>query len=134
RPGPALIRAERHRASSPLETGEPGEPWTDEERTDGLTVYSAQHQVCARLERGYSVAHGHADLAHVEQRVVVFGVANGHRVVRRDTEIAQRLIESRSLGDAGRQHHERSAVAHDLAFEAQAVDRARHELIVNRVR
>ena len=61
-------------------------------------------------QRGAAPFDRDADLARVEQIVVVFRVADADGVVNRDPQREQRLTEACGLADRLRQHHQAAAI------------------------
>jgi hypothetical protein len=68
--------------------------------------------------------------ACLQERVVVFGIADRHHVVRREAEVLTRRFQAAGFVDAWRQHHDRSLVEHDLQLNSVFTDRLENELFV----
>jgi hypothetical protein len=127
------VAAELDAAAAQLDTGEVVREHAAQEARDAGRPALADDHVGARLERVDGVGDRDADLAGLEQRVVVLGVADADDVVVRDAQIAERLEQPGALRHAGGQHHERLAVADDLQLEPGARDLLEHDLGVARV-
>ena len=71
------------------------------------------------LERRAAPLHGSADLGQLQQRVIVFGVADRHGVPRRQAEHVERGVQPGGLADALRQRHHAAAVEqqHERQFQ-----------------
>ncbi|HUF70813.1 MAG TPA: hypothetical protein VMM79_19345 [Longimicrobiales bacterium] len=105
-----------------------------QETCDASAVRFGQHEVGVSAQGGDGIGHGDADLAGIEQSVVVLGVADADCAVARDTEIAQDVDEAGPLGDTGRCDHQSLAVAHDLTVESETRHLFENDVIVVGVR
>ena len=83
-----------------------------------------------RAEGVDRVGDGHPDLAGIQQAVVVLGVADADRVVRRQAQLAERLEQAGALGHPGRQDHQLAPVADELAVQAELADHLQHGRLV----
>ena len=63
---------------------------------------------------------GDPDLGSVQQRQIVFRVADRDRVVRGQAQLVQCREQPGSLGHPGRKDHRRASVVHHLAVQAEA--------------
>ena len=85
-------------------------------RTGTIPAYDL---VRALLESPTSPADGYADLASRQEVVVVFRIADGDRIVRRQTQRGEGLAKPGSFTNRLRKHHEAAAVEqqHQRQFE-----------------
>ena len=82
------------------------------------------------LDRGQSIGDRDGISARLQERVVVFGVADRHHVVGGEAQIVERRFQAARFVDAGRQHHDRSLVEHDLQLKSVFADRLENQLFV----
>jgi hypothetical protein len=62
--------------------------------------------------------------------VIVLGIAHADRVVRREPQVAQSVLQAARLVDAARQHHHGSLVEDHLQRQAQLLDGRQHRVLV----
>ena len=86
---------------------------------NGAGTISAYHLVRTLLESRTSPADRYADLASRQEVVVVFRIADGDRVVSRQTQRGEGLAKPGSFTNRLRKHHEAAAVEqqHQRQFE-----------------
>ena len=82
------------------------------------------------LDRGQGICDSNGISACLQERVVVFGVADRHHVVRGEAKILARRFQAAGLVDAGRQHHDRTLVEYDLQLKSVFPDRLENQLFV----
>ena len=97
-----------------------------DELGDAGAARALGHQVRLVLDGGKSVGDGDGVAASLQEGVIVFRVADRHDVVGGQAEIAERGFQPARLVDAGRQHHHRALVEHDLQLEPEVPDRLEH--------
>ena len=88
-----------------------------------VTPGAGRDHVGGLLDRGQGVGDRDRATADRQEGVIVLGVADGHDIVARETELAQRRLQAAGLVDAGRQHHHRALVEGDLQLQPQLADR-----------
>ena len=119
-----VLMAEQQSAPSHLlrrETqllGQASEIWRN-----GGRAGAGNHFVSDGAQRRAAPFDGDADLARVEQVVIVLGVADADRVVDRQPQRREHAREPDRLGDARRQHHETAAVERQ---DLRLLERANH--------
>ena len=97
----------------------------DQFRDAGAVI--AHHDDVGRvLDRRQSVGDRCGALAQSQESVVVLGVADADRVVRRQTEFRERRDEAGRLVHARWQDHHRALVEDDLQFEPIVVNGLQH--------
>jgi hypothetical protein len=101
-----------------------------DELGDAGPVIRERHDVGLLLDGRQRVRDGHGALADVEEGVIVFGVADGHRVVPREVELGERCAQPARLVDACRQHHHRALIEDHLQLEPAIADRLQHCVLV----
>ena len=92
-------------------------------RRDGGRAGAGNHFVSDGAQRRAAPFDGHADLARVEQVVIVLRVADADRVVNRQPQRREHAREPDRLGDARRQHHQTAAVERQ---DQRLLERANH--------
>ena len=102
--------------------GPAGQQRSQEQVGHPRAVRQRQHHIRVRAEGADRVGDGHPDLAGIQQAVVVLGVADADRVVRRQAQLAERLEQAGALGHPGRQDHQLAPVADELAVQAELAD------------
>jgi len=71
---------------------------------------AGQHVVGGRLQGLTAPGHRHPGLTRAEQFVIVLCVADGYRVVRRQSQNGERFTQAGRLADGLRQHHHPAAI------------------------
>ena len=129
----ALVDAQRDLPAARMEVGAPGKKRSSEQGGHPLTVGQGQRHVGVRAEAINGVGDGHADLAHLQQAVIVLGIADSQGVVLRQTQLAERRQQTAALGHPGGQDHQLAPVTHEAAVQAQASDHLQRGRLVGSV-
>ena len=94
-----------------------------------LAVRPRQHHIGVRADSLDRVGDGHPDLAGIQHAVIVLGVSDADRVVRRQAQIAQRLAQAAALGHPGRQIISSPRLG-TRAVQAQLADHLQHGRLI----
>ena len=90
---------------------------TDCDDADGAN-FPGNPEVCGGLHRRQCVGDGDADFGGVQEREIVFGIAEGDRVVLRKAQFVKPHKKARALGNPCRDAHELRAIADQVRIEA----------------
>ena len=66
------------------------------------------------LDRRQSIGDRNGVSARLQECVIVLGVADRNDIMRGEAQVFERRVQAACLVDAGRQHHHRSLVEHNL--------------------
>ena len=117
-----VVGAQRDLPAAGMQVHPAGQQRSQQQVGHPLAVRQRQHHIGVRAEGVDRIGDGHPDLAGLQQAVVVLGVADADRVVRRQAQLAERLEQAGALGHPGRQDHQLAPVADELAVQAQLTD------------
>ncbi len=126
----AVVGAQRDLPAAGIQVHPAGQQRSQQQVGHPLAVRQRQDHVGVRAEGADRVGDGHPDLAGIQQAVVVLGVADADRVVRRQAQIAERLAQAGALGHPGRQDHQLAPVADEPAVQAELADRRQRGRLV----
>ena len=129
----AVVDAQCDLPAARMEVGAPGKKRSSEQAGHPLTVGQGERHVGMSAEAIDGVGDRHADLAHLQQAVVVLGIADSQGVVLRQTQVTERLQQTAALGHPGGQDHQLAPITHEAAVQAQASDHLQRDRLVGAV-
>ena len=126
----AVVGAQRDLPAAGMEMGPAGQQRSQQQFGHPRAVRQRQRHIGVRAEGVDRIGDGHPDLAGIHQAVVVLGVTDADRVVRRQAQIAERLAQAAALGHPGRQDHQLAPVGDEPAVQAQLADHRKRGRLV----
>ena len=126
----AVVGAQRDLPAAGMQMRPAGQQRSQQQVGHPRAVRQRQRHVGVRADRVDRVGDGHPDLAGIQHAVVVLGVTDADRVVRRQAQIAERLAQAAALGHPGRQDHQLAPVGDEPAVQAQLADHLQHGRLI----
>ena len=117
-----VVGAQHDLPAAGMQMGPAGQQRSQQQVGHPLAVRQRQRHVGVRADGVDRVGDGHPDLAGIQHAVVVLGVADADRVVRRQAQIAERLAQAGALGHPGQQDHQLAPVGDERAVQAELAD------------